>query len=98
MPTCIFAMSGGENSGLVASEMRNPRRAVPRAVSSIWVRLALFYLLGSLMITITVSPYNPDLFGGSGTNASPFVIAYRDAGLEPVRHVFVCCVQGGGRG
>ncbi|KAK8225299.1 amino acid permease/ SLC12A domain-containing protein [Phyllosticta capitalensis] len=87
MPTCIFAMSGGENSGLVASEMRNPRRAVPRAVSSIWVRLALFYLLGSLMITITVSPYNPDLFGGSGTNASPFVIAYRDAGLEPLAHI-----------
>ncbi|KAK7521221.1 arginine permease [Phyllosticta citriasiana] len=87
MPTCIFAMSGGENSGLVASEMRNPRRAVPRAVSSIWVRLALFYLLGSLMVTITVSPHNPDLFGGSGTNASPFVIAYRDAGLEPLAHI-----------
>ncbi|KAK7531685.1 amino acid permease/ SLC12A domain-containing protein [Phyllosticta citribraziliensis] len=87
MPTCIFAMSGGENSGLVASEMRNPRKSVPRAVSSIWVRLALFYLLGSLMITITVSPYNPDLFGGSGTNASPFVIAYRDAGLEPLAHI-----------
>ncbi|KAH9905145.1 hypothetical protein F4778DRAFT_779499 [Xylariomycetidae sp. FL2044] len=41
----------------------------------------MFYLIGSLMITINVSPDNPDLFGGEGTNASPFVIAYRDAGL-----------------
>lgn len=87
MPTCIFAMSGGENSGLVASEMKNPKKAVPHAVSSIWVRLALFYLMGSLMVTITVSPENPDLFGGSGTNASPFVIAYRDAGLQPMAHI-----------
>lgn len=87
MPTCIFAMSGGENSGLVASEMKNPKKAVPHAVSSIWVRLALFYLMGSLMVTITVSPNNPDLFGGSGTNASPFVIAYRDAGLQPMAHI-----------
>ncbi|KAF2092129.1 hypothetical protein K490DRAFT_32268 [Saccharata proteae CBS 121410] len=87
LPTCIFAMSGGENSGLVASETSNPRKSVPRAVSSIWIRLALFYLLGSLMITICVSPTNPDLFGGSGTNASPFVIAYRDAGLGPMADV-----------
>lgn len=80
-------MSGSENSGLVAAETANPRKAVPRAIGSIWLRLSLFYLLGSLMVTITVSPKNPDLFGGSGTNASPFVIAYRDAGLPPLAHM-----------
>ncbi|OCL08744.1 amino acid transporter [Glonium stellatum] len=87
MPTCIFAMSGSENAGLVAAETSNPRKAVPRAIGSIWLRLSLFYLLGSLMVSITVSPKNPDLFGGSGTNASPFVIAYRDAGLQPLAHM-----------
>lgn len=87
MPTCVFAMSGSEACGLVAAETANPRKSVPRAVNSIWVRLGLFYVLGSLMVTITVSPYNKDLFGGSGTNASPFVIAYRDAGLEPLAHI-----------
>jgi amino acid transporter len=87
MPTCIFAMAGSENSGLVAAETTNPRKAVPRAIGSIWLRLSLFYLLGSLMVTITVSPHNEDIFGGSGTNASPFVIAYRDAGLEPLAHI-----------
>ncbi|PYI16114.1 hypothetical protein BO99DRAFT_405335 [Aspergillus violaceofuscus CBS 115571] len=87
MPTCIFAMSGSENAALVAAETDNPRKAVPRAVGSIWVRLSLFYVLGSLMITITVSPYNDDLFGGTGVNASPFVIAFRNAGLEPLAHI-----------
>lgn len=87
LPTCVFAMSGSEACGLVAAETANPRKAVPNAVSSIWIRLGLFYLLGSLMVTITVSPSNPNLFGGSGTNASPFVIAYRDSGLMPLAHI-----------
>lgn len=87
MPTCIFAMSGSETCGLVAAETANPRRSVPKAVNSIWIRLGLFYLMGSLMVTITVSPYNENLFGGSGTNASPFVIAYKDAGLMPLAHI-----------
>lgn len=87
MPTCIFAMSGSENCGLVAAETANPKKSVPRAVGSIWLRLALFYLVGSLMITINVSPNHPDLFGGSGTNASPFVIAYRDGGVQPLAHM-----------
>lgn len=87
LPTCVFAMSGSEACGLVAAETANPKKAVPRAVSSIWVRLGLFYLVGSLMVTITVSPYDPNLFGGSGTNASPFVIAYKDSGLMPLAHI-----------
>jgi amino acid transporter len=87
MPTCIFAMSGSENAGLVAAETKNPRRSVPKAVASIWIRLSLFYILGSLMITINVSPLNEDIFGGTGTNASPFVIMYRQAGVQPLAHM-----------
>ncbi|KAE8369351.1 amino acid permease/ SLC12A domain-containing protein [Aspergillus caelatus] len=87
MPTCIFAMSGSENCALVAAETSNPKRAVPKAVGSIWLRLSLFYILGSLMITITVDPKDNNLFGASGVNASPFVIAYRNAGLEPLAHI-----------
>lgn len=86
MPTCIFAMSGAENCAYVAAECANPRKAVPKAVGSIWVRLGLFYLVGSLVVTITVSPKNEDIFGSTGTNASPFVIAYRDSGLIGLAH------------
>jgi len=87
MPTCIFAMAGSENAGLVAAETKNPRRSVPKAVASIWIRLSLFYIMGSLIVTINVSPLNEDIFGGSGTNASPFVIMYRQAGVMPLAHI-----------
>lgn len=80
-------MSGSENAGLVACETKNPRKSVPKAVGSMWIRLALFYVIGSLMVTICVDPNNPNLFGGSGTNASPFVIAYRESGLGPLAHI-----------
>ena len=79
-------MAGSENAGLVAAETANPRKSVPAAVGSIWMRLAAFYLLGSLVVTITVSPFDPDLFGQEGTNASPFVIAYRNAGIPVLAH------------
>ncbi|RYO81141.1 hypothetical protein DL766_006787 [Monosporascus sp. MC13-8B] len=87
MPMCIFAMAGSKNCGLAAAETANPKKPVSRAVGSIWLCLALFRLLGSLMVTIDLSPYNPDLFGGEGTNASPFVIAYRDSGAHPHAHL-----------
>ncbi|KAH6976597.1 hypothetical protein EDB80DRAFT_871720 [Ilyonectria destructans] len=56
------------------------------SVGSIWLRLS-FYLLGSLAATITVDPKDPNLFGAGGTNASPFVLAYRNAQLEPLAHI-----------
>lgn len=76
-PNTVFALSGIESSALVAAETINPRKAFPKAVNSIWIRLCLFYILGSIIVTITVSPKAEDLFGGSGTNASPFVIAFK---------------------
>lgn len=80
-------MAGSENAALVASEVANPRRSVPKAVGSVWVRLGLFFILGSLMITLTVDPKDPDLFGASGSNASPFVIAFSNAGIPGMAHI-----------
>ncbi|KAL4802002.1 amino acid permease/ SLC12A domain-containing protein [Aspergillus unguis] len=101
MPTCIFAMAGSENSGVVAAETQNPRKSVPKAISSVWLRLSLFYILGSFVVTITVDPNNPDLFGGSGGSTSPFVIAYQAAGLPALAHmtnavIFISIVSAGG--
>ncbi|KAH1472801.1 hypothetical protein KXX06_006327, partial [Aspergillus fumigatus] len=64
-------MAGSENAALVATEVANPRRSVPKAVTSTWLRPGLFYILGSLMITLTVDPKDPNLFGGFGSNDSP---------------------------
>ncbi|RFU34254.1 hypothetical protein B7463_g2065, partial [Scytalidium lignicola] len=86
-PTCIFAMGGIELTGIIAAETKNPRKSVPRAVSAVWIRLTVFYILGSLAVSITTDPNNPDLFGGDGTNASPFVIAFRNSGISGLAHV-----------
>lgn len=87
MPTCIFAMSGTESAALTAAETQNPRRSVPTAVRSIWMRLGLFYILGALAISITVSPQDPNLFGGDGGNNSPFIVAYQNAGIPVLAHM-----------
>ncbi|KAF7532704.1 hypothetical protein G7054_g7729 [Neopestalotiopsis clavispora] len=87
LTNCIFSMSGSENSGLVACEVKDPRRSVPKSVGSIWLRLSIFYVVGSIVVTIATDPKNPDLFGAGGTNSSPFVLAYRAAGLDPLAHV-----------
>lgn len=86
LPTCIFSMAGIEIVGLVAAECKSPRKSVPIAVKSIWIRLGLFYILGSFVITIVLSPNNNQLLGGSGVNASPFVIAFQRSGLPGLAH------------
>lgn len=85
--TCIFTMALSENAGLVAAETAIPRKSDPRAVGSLWLRLPLFYLLGSLMVTINVSPDDENLVGAEGMNASPFVVAYRNAGIPVLAHM-----------
>lgn len=87
LPTCVFAMSGSENADVVACETTNPQRSVPKAVKLVWMRLALFFILGGLAITITVDPNNPILFGASGSSASPFVIAFEEGNLVPLAHM-----------
>ncbi|GAB1191361.1 hypothetical protein APSETT444_000533 [Aspergillus pseudonomiae] len=100
MGTCIFAMGGTEFGGIAAAEARNPLKSVPKAVNSIWLRLTLFYVVGGLMVTITVSPKDPDLFGGEGINASPYVIAFRNACIPGLAHamnavIFISVVSSG---
>lgn len=51
------------------------------------MRLGLFYILGSLAISITVSPQDPNLFGADGDNNSPFVVAYQNAGIPVLAHM-----------
>ncbi|KAI5288916.1 hypothetical protein KEM54_004683 [Ascosphaera aggregata] len=100
MATCITSMSGTEIVGLAAAEAKNPKAAVGRAVNSTWIRLTVFYVMGAFMVSITVSPLNEKIFGGSGTEGSPFVIAYQDAQLPGLAHamnaiIFVSVVSSG---
>jgi amino acid transporter len=79
--TAAFSFSGTELVGLAAAETANPLKSLPGAIRQVFWRITLFYILGLTFVGLLVDHDNPDLLGGSGSNASPFVIAARDAGL-----------------
>ncbi|CUM67374.1 uncharacterized protein PRCAT00005068001 [Priceomyces carsonii] len=87
LATCVFSLAGIEIVALVAAECKSPLKSVPIAVKSIWLRIALFYILGAFVVTIVIDPNNSQLLGGSGVNASPFVIAFKSAGIPGLAHV-----------
>lgn len=80
-----WSVGGIEFTAVVAPEAKNPFRSVPKAVNSIWLRMTLFYIIGVMMVTITVSPGDPRLSGG-GVSASPFTIAFKDGGVPGLAH------------
>jgi yeast amino acid transporter len=85
--TAAFSFSGTELVGLAAAESANPRVTLPKAVKQVFWRICLFYMV-SLTIVGVLVPYNdPQLLNGtssSDANASPFVIAVRNAGIGVV--------------
>jgi amino acid transporter len=63
-------------------EMRNPRKNLPSASRKFFARLVTFYVLGALAIGIICNSDSKDLVSGAGNaNASPWVIAIRNAGI-----------------
>lgn len=74
---------GAELLVFTAGEMQNPRESLPLASRRYFVRLVVFYVLGTLAIGV-ICPYDAQgLTTGSGNaNASPFVIAVKNAGIS----------------
>lgn len=77
-----FAFIGTEITAIAAAETASPGKAVPRAIRTVWIRLALFYIVSAFLIGLLVSPSNPDLDLGSTAAKSPFVIAIKSAGIK----------------
>ncbi|KAJ5223653.1 Amino acid/polyamine transporter I [Penicillium chermesinum] len=76
-----FAFIGTEITAIAAAETANPRKNVPVAIKSVWIRLVLFYLCSAFLIGLLVSPSDPSLDLGSTAAKSPFVIAIKNAGI-----------------
>ncbi|KAL8293177.1 hypothetical protein RQP46_000871 [Phenoliferia psychrophenolica] len=77
-----FSFLGTEIVALTAGEAENPRRNVPKAIRRVFYRILFFYVIGVFMIGLIVSPTDNDLLNGSGTVASPWVIAIRESGIK----------------
>lgn len=67
---------------IAAGEAKNPRRNLPRAIKRVYVRILLFYILGTFIIGLLVPSNDPDLDLNSTAAGSPFVIAIKNAGIK----------------
>ncbi|KAF7552772.1 hypothetical protein G7Z17_g4099 [Cylindrodendrum hubeiense] len=68
---------------ICGGEMANPRQNLPTAGRRYFYRLILFYILGSLAISMICDSNSPRLLGGgSGAAASPWAIAAKEAGIK----------------
>lgn len=82
--TAAFACGGTEVAGVAGGETKDPMIAMPRAVRTLMFRIVFFYVVTLLFLTFVVSARNPALLGsksGSAVEASPFVIAIKEAGI-----------------
>lgn len=75
-----------------AGEVESPRRNIPKATNRFIYRLFFFYVLGTLVIGVTVAYNDKSLLkgvasGSSGAGASPFVIGIQNAGIKGLNHV-----------
>nr|WP_232512768.1 amino acid permease [Actinopolyspora erythraea] len=71
----IFAYASMEMAGIAAGETKNPAKVMPRAINSVIVRIAFFYV-GSLLLLCMVLPWTA--YSGS---ESPFVTVFSSIGI-----------------
>jgi amino acid transporter len=73
---------------IAASETKNPRRNIGKAVRRVYFRIIIFYLLGVLVTGMLVAYNDPHLLVSTNTAAeSPYVIAFSNAGIKGLPHV-----------
>jgi len=84
LTSAAFSFNGTEIVAIAAGEAKNPRKNLPKAIKRVYIRILLFYIGGTAIIGLLVSPNDPLLQGGqSGTaGASPFVVAITNAGIK----------------
>ncbi|MFD0921574.1 amino acid permease [Saccharopolyspora rosea] len=74
-----FSYLGTEAVAVTASESRDPGRDVPRAARGMVLRLALFYVLGMLVV-VSILPWN-QVSTSEEVTESPFVRLFATAGI-----------------
>lgn len=88
-----FSFIGVETVVVAAAETENPHKSIPKAVHRVTYRILFFYVLGTLLIGMTVASNNPDLISGSGnSNSSPWVIAIKNSGISVLPSIINACI------
>ncbi|PWW72543.1 hypothetical protein C7212DRAFT_359950 [Tuber magnatum] len=98
--TAAFACGGTEVAGVAGGETKDPMISMPRAVRTLMFRIVFFYVVTLLFLSFVVSARNPALLGsesGGAVEASPFVIAIKEAGIgilpDVLNAIVLLCVS-----
>jgi amino acid transporter len=96
---CSTFYAGCESVAVAATETRNPRVAIPRAIRQVFWRIIFIYMGSAIFFGATV-PYNAPGLAGSSSKvlASPMTIAIQNAGWQGGVHlvntfILVTCVS-----
>lgn len=78
-----FSFQGTEMIGIAAGESQNPRRDVPRALTSVFWRIMLFYIGAMVVIGLLIPYTDPNLLTAAegDINISPFTLIFERAGI-----------------
>lgn len=75
MMTVVYAFMGSEIMGVAAGETENPEKNIPRAIRSIVIRILVFYVLATFVLSAIV-PWKE-----AGVLESPFVTVFDMIGI-----------------
>ncbi|KAG6850812.1 hypothetical protein H0H93_008115 [Arthromyces matolae] len=93
MTQAAFSFIGTEIVAIAAGEAKNPRRNLPRAIKRVYIRICLFYILGTFVIGLLVPHNAKGLNLSTGTAASsPFVLAIQSAGIKALPSIINACL------
>ncbi|PYI34381.1 proline-specific permease [Aspergillus indologenus CBS 114.80] len=88
----IWAVGDQVFIGVMAGEAESPRYSMAHASNLIPWRVAVFYLLSVVLVSLIVPSTDSRLLGGSSVASSPFVIAVQDAGIPGVPDLINACM------
>lgn len=93
MTQAAFSYIGTEIVAIAAGEAKNPRRNIPKAIRRVYIRILLFYILGTFIIGWLVPSNHPSLnLKDKNAAASPFVIAIQTAGIKGLPSLINACL------
>ncbi|GAA5805953.1 hypothetical protein HPULCUR_011480 [Helicostylum pulchrum] len=79
-----LSMTGTDIVGVSAGESANPRKAIPQAVKSVFIRIIFIYILSVFIMGMLIPWNDPHNLSMSGRNVtvSPFTMVFQLAGLK----------------
>lgn len=82
-----FSFGGGEHIATIAGEAIEPRKTVKATIKPLFWRMCTFFVVNIWLVGMCVPYTDARLSNGSGTLASPFVIAIERANLMWLAHL-----------